>query len=466
MGWPSEAADLGWVPRRLEVATPEGPEVWHFAEWRREERANGLLLPRVAHQTLPAGNTCAYELTDAAAATTTTTSTSSVFAPPYLGLPPSSDSSAWPPTAYATSRDAAEAICARGEGGHVLVVPELSAPAGVGGGGAGAGGRGSSGSSCSARPGWFVLDTSCAGYAIEPSVADALAMPSFGELAVVGVSAAALRGSMRRGGALTLGAVTARAPLFMEQALAAALRTPSLGAMAGGDDDNASLVGVLGTDFMQRAVVEIRAKRRVPGSPDPATTKAFFHAPDAYAPSDRVAASWQRVEWIGGVPHLRVKVTVANDRITSLEPPPEGAASDKAEKDEKADAWTGRLFRLSLGAGGAGVVVAAAAAREWRMVERTVGLQPGGVMSGPGEGRARLARVEPEVVTGRFDAIELKGATFRNIRALTHLNGDPPDLALSPHADGVLCADLFRGCVVVLDFSRDRVAVVQDDVAG
>jgi hypothetical protein len=87
-------------------------------------------------------------------------------------------------------------------------------------------------------------------------------------------------------------------------------------------------------------------------------------------------------------------------------------------------------------------------------------------MSGPGEGRARLARVEPEVVTGRFDAIELKGATFRNIRALTHLNGDPPDLALSPHADGVLCADLFRGCVVVLDFSRDRVAVVQDDVAG
>mmetsp|Transcript_13847 Transcript_13847/g.49694 ORF Transcript_13847/g.49694 Transcript_13847/m.49694 type:complete len:199 (+) Transcript_13847:1538-2134(+) len=178
-------------------------------------------------------------------------------------------------------------------------------------------------------------------------------MPSFGELAVVGVSAAALRGSMRRGGALTLGAVTARAPLFMEQALAAALRTPSLGAIAGGDIDNASLVGVLGTDFMQRAVVEIRAKRRVPGSPDPATTKAFFHAPGAYAPSDRVAASWQRVEWIGGVPHLRVKVTVANDRITSLEPPPEGAASNKAEKD----GWTGRLFRLSLGAGGAGVVV-------------------------------------------------------------------------------------------------------------
>ena len=44
--------------------------------------------------------------------------------------------------------------------------------------------------------------------------------------------------------------------------------------------------------------------------------------------------------------------------------------------------------------------------------------------------------------------------------------GSGPMLALSPHADGVLCADLFRGCVVVLDFSRDRVAVVQDDVAG
>jgi hypothetical protein len=44
---------------------------------------------------------------------------------------------------------------------------------------------------------------------------------------------------------------------------------------------------------------------------------------------------------------------------------------------------------------------------------------------------------------------------------LTHTNGDPPDLGFSPHVDGALCADLFRGCDVVLDLANDRVAVVQ-----
>ena len=39
------------------------------------------------------------------------------------------------------------------------------------------------------------------------------------------------------------------------------------------------------------------------------------------------------------------------------------------------------------------------------------------------------------------------------------MRGDPRDLALSPHADGALCADLFRGCTLVLDLGR----VVQID---
>ena len=54
------------------------------------------------------------------------------------------------------------------------------------------------------------------------------------------------------------------------------------------------------------------------------------------------------------------------------------------------------------------------------------------------------------------------GAAFETVRALTHAGGDPPDLALSPHCDGALCADLFRGCRLVLDLGNDRVAVVQE----
>ena len=97
------------------------------------------------------------------------------------------------------------------------------------------------------------------------------------------------------------------------------------------------------------------------------------------------------------------------------------------------------------------------------MVERTVGLQPGGVLSAAGEDRARFARVDDAVVTGRLARLEFGGAAFENVRALTHLGGDPPDLGFSPHVDGALCADLFRGCDVVLDLGNDRIAVVQRD---
>lgn len=82
-------------------------------------------------------------------------------------------------------------------------------------------------------------------------------------------------------------------------------------------------------------------------------------------------------------------------------------------------------------------------------------------MSAPGEDRARFARVDPQVVTGRLQKLEFKGASFETVRALTHLNGDPPDLGFSPHVDGGLCSDLFRGCDLVLDFGNNRAAVVQ-----
>ena len=66
---------------------------------------------------------------------------------------------------------------------------------------------------------------------------------------MVGVTAAALHGRMRRGATISLGACTVPAPLYMEQALAAALRTPQLGGGGGGgvDGDGGGLIGVLGT---------------------------------------------------------------------------------------------------------------------------------------------------------------------------------------------------------------------------
>lgn len=65
-------------------------------------------------------------------------------------------------------------------------------------------------------------------------------------------------------------------------------------------------------------------------------------------------------------------------------------------------------------------------------------------------------------MSGRMAALELRGARFASVRCLAHTGGaDPPDLGLSESAAGVLTADLFRGCRVVLDFGRKRMAVVQ-----
>ena len=311
-----EGDEGGWVPHRVEMALPEGVETWVLGEWTRA--ACGFVLPRVAHQTLPAGDACWYETTetetietdgnddgdgsvdeetDGTETTTRPSPSSSVSAPrvsfamPREGYP--SDDPAWPPTAYLGDEDAAcRATAARGDGGHVLVLPRLDGDA---------------------TPAWFVLDTASPGYAIDPAAADALGASSFGRLSVVGVGAAALAGKLRRGSSVGLGACVVSYPTYMEQALRAALRTPPSPVRS--TEEPIGLVGALGTDFLQHCVLEIRAPRRAPGSPTPPPFEVFARNPRTYVASPRVEASWQRVTWISGAPHVRAKVVVADDAL-------------------------------------------------------------------------------------------------------------------------------------------------------
>lgn len=478
-----------WVVHRAELALPEGVETWVFDAYVAGGDAR-VSRPNVAHQTLPGGDRCEFravsahraELENDNAVETENGQGVSFDAPPegYRGA----FDARWPRVAadaadaavaaddadgadavdavdvrpsslsQMNDHDASDVAAARGDGGHVLIRPFVN---GV------------------AAPGWFAIDTSSCGHAIDPEYADALGAPAFGRLAVVGAAAASLAGAFRRGDEVAVGAVRVPSPLFMEQALAGAMRCPALpgDGAAGGSGSAAAgggrLLGTLGTDFLQHCVLEIRAPRRAPGSPQPAAFEVLAHDPSAFAANvpARVAVAWQRVTWISGAPHVRARVLVADDALTP-EPPAERAPSPaeprgfgSTDEGRDSNATDGRLFRLALGAGGTGAIVARRAAEEWRMVERTVGLQPGGVMSAPGSERARFARVDDAVVTGRLAKLEFRGATFENTRALTHLNGDPPDLGFSPHVDGALCADLFRGCDVVLDLGNDRVAVVQ-----
>ena len=455
-----------WVPHRVELALPEGVETWVFDAYAVDAGA-GVAFPRVAHQTFPGGDRCEFRA-DSAARLPASAGQESAFEAPREGYRGDFDAR-WPrvedPLLLGDGDAAANAAAlrsprfvpaGRGDGGHILLRPSVN---GV------------------AAPGWFVIDTSSCGHAVDPAYADALEMPAFGRLAVVGAAAASLAGALRRGETVAVGARALASPVFMEQALAGAMRCPALPdavvgepAQNSGDPGVGRLLGTLGTDFLQHCVLEIRAPRRAPGSPQPAAFEVLAHDPSAFAANvpARVAVAWQRVTWISGAPHVRARVLVADDALTP-EPPaerapspaePRGVGSTDDGRDDS-NATDGRLFRLALGAGGTGAIVARRAAEEWRMVERTLGLQPGGVMSAPGSERARFARVDDAVVTGRLAKLEFRGASFDNARALTHLNGDPPDLGFSPHVDGALCADLFRGCDLVLDLGNDRVAVVQ-----
>lgn len=466
-----------WVLHRFELALPEGVETWVFDAYAVDDDAK-VAHAKVAHQTLPGGDRCEFELTRTKRSVKQTSSAvteeqnepfDDTFDAPPEGYRGGFDAR-WPRVAFAKENLAEEeqtnappltVAAGRGDGGHVLLRPSVNGvPA----------------------PGWFAIDTSSCGNAIDPEYADALNMPAFGRLAVVGAAAASLAGAFRRADRIDVGACRVASPLFMEQALAGAMRCPALtsgGSSPSGVSDASSssgrLLGTLGTDFLQHCVLEIRAPKRVPGSPKPPTFEILAHDPAAFAANTpaRVAVAWQRVTWISGAPHVRARVFVADDSL-SPEPPAERKRSpaeprrfsqsknpENPEEENDTDALDGRLFRLALGAGGTGAIVAHRAAVEWRMIERTVGLQPGGVLSAAGSERARFARVDEEVVTGRLARLEFRGASFDTVRALTHTNGDPPDLGFSPHVDGALCADLFRGCDVVLDLANDRVAVVQ-----
>ena len=217
---------------------------------------------------------------------------------------------------------------------------------------------------------------------------------------------------------------------------------------------NASVAGSVdgGTDRARRRpgdgfsatlrVGDSRAETRA-GSPTPPPFEVFARNPRTYVASPRVEASWQRVTWISGAPHVRAKVVVADDALApgatpEAKPARPGTATTRAgstggSSDCPSARGDGRRDRLRASGGGV----------EHDQSYRRAAAR--GVLSGPGEDRSRLARVDPEVVTGRLARVEFRGATFETVRALTHVGGDPPDLASSPHCDGALCADLFRG---------------------
>ena len=403
-----ESTGLAW---RAEFYHQRGVETWMYEGWKRMTLDDGseITVPNLAHRAHAEGQVTVFR----AANTKTVTLTDEMCAMPRRDEVPSSIM--W---GDATESEVSLVTC-RGEGGHVLVQGTTRSDDGA----------------VSAND-WYVLDTASTGMAISPHTAQATKMSIFGSMSIIGV-AAPLQGSLRRGYQLSLGAMTVYKPLFMEQNLDGAVRTPN----------SEPLGGVLGNPIFAHSIVSIHAPLRIPGSRSAPDISVRVIQPTAYSPSPEVERAWQPVFFIDGVPYVELAYTIANDGF-------KGVTEMTMERVG--------LFKLALGTGGVGAVLSSKIAEDADVANRTRALQPSGIMSGPGENASRLQRVGDEIVTGRVETIRFKSFEIKNIRAVMHLDGDTPDLDISPHADGAVCADAFRGCELVCDLNTlaPRIAVV------
>jgi hypothetical protein len=285
-------------------------------------------------------------------------------------------------------------------------------------------------------PAWLVLDPCCDTGALTRAAATSAAWEAVGEQRVHALGGAACA-PLRRGGpglgVLQFGGL--RLPLTTPHL---ELSLDGLGLQA---PQGAAVAGLLGGAALRRCVLELHAPRRVPGARDAPRLRALVHPPGGYSPPPRVAVSWQRMRFIDGAPHVRAEV--------------------RLEEGTDAPAHAG-WYRLALGVGGTALLLSNATAQAMRFSSTVAPLQPGGTMAGPGEGRARMALLqEGELLSGRVASVELVGASFRFARAIVHAV-DPQDLQLSQRCAGLLCADLFRGCTLVLDWANERLAVVSE----
>jgi hypothetical protein len=186
--------------------------------------------------------------------------------------------------------------------------------------------------------------------------------------------------------------------------------------------------------------------------------------PGGYVPSThRVHLGWQRVRFIDGAPHLYAELDLDDPAggVHSRHAPPLESPYDMdgivapVTPGQPLRGW----FRIAFDAAGAPLVLsAAAAAAAPDFVRRCRAPRLAGE-----EGDLGVAYAPPgtELKIGRVPRLRLRGATFEHVYAVVHAGGvDPVASQLSARAAGMLCADLLRGSMLVLDFPGSRAALV------
>lgn len=277
---------------------------------------------------------------------------------------------------------------------------------------------------------WFVLDPETEGASVTPAASDGLR--SAGRAAQPGLGGA-VAGALLRA-AVSLGPLRTPPLSLLQLSLDGVVQAP----------DGSPLGGVLGGAILRRCVLEVRAPARRHGARTPPPLSLWLHPPGAYSPPPHL--NWLPLVTLDGAPHILCDYAL-DSGVDSSEPPRSG------------------LFRLALATGGCGALLGAATAAAASFAGRTQALAPSGLLAAPGSQQGRLAAIaEGELLSGRLPFLRVGGAdgvTFPSVRCLTHAGPDPAHLALSRHAHGLLCADLFRDTLLVLDLAGGRLALAR-----
>ena len=407
-----------YVPVRMELQVHSGGvETWTWSRW-----------PADAVHVQSSGQETIYT----AALDSSTDNEDHVALSQLLLPPPPIDSSA----AFTTATIPA----ARSNGGQFLLrataLPDAGAVA------------------SSPHEGWYVLDPCCDGCAISQHVGDAMAWPSAGHQQMHALGGPAAGPLLQR--AIALGSCVLPSHAWHQQL--------ALDGALAGIPHGQPLAGVLGMSLLRRCLLEVRAHARVPGSRDAPVTEVLVHQPGSFVdPNDRTTVSWQRLRFLDGAPHVECTLWLYDDSDG------DGSSELNPGSTEALEVPFSGWFRLGLGIGGTALILSATTAASMNFADTTQALQPQGVLAGPGEQRGRfVAAQEGGLLSGRLPRVSLRGASFVRQRAVVHTTRDgslrpmvPPDLQLSDMAAGVLCADLFRGCTILLDVPGARCAVIK-----
>lgn len=249
------------------------------------------------------------------------------------------------------------------------------------------------------REAWMLLDTGFGSHALSPEVANELGLPTTGRASLSGVGGGESV-AWRSAGTLTIGSMTVERPRFVE------LDTPFLSEQAGFPVD-----GVLGAPLFERAVVVL----------DDARSTIELHDPRRFRGR---GLDWQPIVLDGTSPCVRGRVRTADGETPEL--------------------W----FRLDTGSDDT-LTVARWAVQRFDLEGEQAGLGTRSLV-----GPFGIIRGWRKIAI----AIELAGANYRRTE-ITLLRQEAPGPLSDPWIAGNVGTGSLRGRRVVLDLSRERIAI-------